>query len=226
MANKQQMRAITPNASFRDSGNAHQFSLNSIMTAARETAYYWDLSSDRIVWAPNAPEILEISKLDLLRTGKEFETLVAEGLTTSRRDILIAASAQTEQASAAFSHQYALASKSNGNRLWLEDHGRWYTNEDGSIASAKGVVRIINDRHNRELELELLSHNDHLTGQINRNVLFEAISDAFLDDNRENPYALMVVGINNLFMINDAFGFETGDEIIAAVAKRPAQPIA
>lgn len=201
------------------------FSLNSIMTAAGETAYYWDLASDIIVWAPNAPDILKTNDITLLRTGGGFETLICEGLSSPRREAIVMSKEHSDQRGNTFSIQYALdqghGTNSSEQLLWLEDHGRWTENEDGSPAIAKGVVRIINERHDKEQRLNFLSRHDHLTGQMNRSELWEAISDAFLiSGTSDKTYALMMVGINNLLMINDAFGFDTGEEVIATIAKR------
>ena len=197
------------------------FSINAILTAADETAYYWDLASDRIVWAPNAPTILNIKDISLLRTGYGFETLISQGLSNSRRDTLLASNRKVDQQDAMFSIQYALGKDAHGDPLWLEDHGRWTTDDAGTPNIVKGVVRLINERHEKEQKLDFLSRHDQLTGQINRGELWEAISDAFLiSAESENSYALLVVGINNLLMINDAFGFDTGDEVIAAIARR------
>ena len=198
-----------------------EFSLNAILTAAGETAYYWDLASDRIVWAPNAPAILNINDINLLRTGYGFETLISQGLSKPRRDTLLASNRKMDQQDTEFSIQYAVGKNANGDPLWLEDHGRWTTDEAGTPTIVKGVVRLINERHEKEQKLNFLSRHDQLTGQINRGELWEAISDVFLiNAESENSYALLVVGINNLLMINDAFGFDTGDEVIAAIAKR------
>ena len=216
MLNQQQLDQEAKSAK-----NESDFSLNAIMTAAGETAYYWDLSSDRIVWAPNAPAILNVEDINLLRTGYGFETLISQGLNMSRRDTLLASNRKIDGQDTLFSIQYALGEKQSGDPLWLEDHGRWTCDATGKPAIIKGVVRIINERHEKEQKLDFLSRHDHLTGQINRSELWEAISDAFLiSGESEDSYALMVVGINNLLMINDAFGFDTGDEVIAAIAKR------
>ncbi len=198
-----------------------EFSLNAILTAAGETAYYWDLTSDRIVWAPNAPTILNVKDINLLRTGYSFETLISQGLTKSRRDTLLAANRKLDQQDALFSIQYALGKGANGNPIWIEDHGRWTTDNNGKPTVVKGVVRLICERYEKEQKLDFLSRHDQLTGQINRGELWEAISDAFLiSAESEDTYALLVIGINNLLMINDAFGFDTGDEVIAAIARR------
>lgn len=197
------------------------FSLNSILTAAGETAYYWDLSSDKIVWAPNAPDILNIKDINLLRTGSVFSTQISQGLTSPRRETLLASTGKTDERGTFFSIQYALGDDDNGDPIWLEDHGRWMANADGTPACAKGVVRLITERHGKEQRLNFLSRHDHLTGQINRGELWEYISDALLTSTTsDESYALMIVGINNLLMVNDAFGFDTGDEVIAAIARR------
>ncbi len=198
-----------------------EFSLNAILTAAGETAYYWDLASDRIVWAPNAPAILNVNDINLLRTGYGFETLISQGLSKSRRDTVLASNRKMDEQDALFSIQYALGKNKYGNPLWLEDHGRWTTNDAGEPAIVKGVVRLICERYEKEQKLDFLSRHDQLTGQINRGELWAAISDAFiLSSKSDHAYALLIVGINNLLMINDAFGFDTGDEVIAAIARR------
>ncbi len=197
------------------------FSLNSILTAADETAYYWDLATDKMVWAPNAPQILGIEDLNLLRTGAGYGTLITQGLPRSRRETILNSGKEQDERGTGYSIQYSLGKDRNGDCLWVEDHGRWSKAADGTPARAKGVVRLIGERHEREQKLNYLSRHDQLTGQMNRGELWEAISDALLDSSgSDNSYALMVVGINNLLMINDAFGFDTGDEVIAAIAGR------
>ncbi|MCF6198742.1 MAG: GGDEF and EAL domain-containing protein [Hyphomicrobiaceae bacterium] len=220
MANPQ-MTASPKNTTAKTNAKPADFSLNSIMTAAGETAYYWDLSSDKIVWAPNAPEILNVSDISVLRTGHGFQTLISQGLASPRRDLFLANKDCQKNQDAFFSIQYALGNDKDEKPVWFEDHGRLSPGPDGSPGIAKGVIRLISERYAKEQKLDFASRHDHLTGQINRGELWEAISDALLtSDKGENNYALMVVGINNLLMINEAFGFDTGDEVIAAVAKR------
>ena len=176
--------AQKPGSQATSASKQADFSLNAILSAAGETAYYWDLASDRIVWAPNAPDILNIKDTNLLRTGYGFETLISQGLSKSRRDTLLASNRKVDQQNALFSIQYALGKDQNGNPLWLEDHGQWTTNEKGEPTIVKGVVRLINERHEKEQKLDFLSRHDQLTGQINRGELWEAISDAFLSQRR------------------------------------------
>jgi len=220
MANIQMTRP-PENTTEKPAARPADCNLNAIMTAAGETAYYWDLSSDKIVWGPNAPEILDIEDISVLRTGCGFQTLISQGLVAPRRDLLLADNNSQQSRGSVFSFQYALGNDSDGKPIWFEDHGRVTPAKDGSPAIAKGIIRLISERYNKEQQLDFASRHDHLTGQINRSELWEAISDALLtSDKNEKKYALMVVGINNLLMINEAFGFDTGDEVIAAVAKR------
>jgi diguanylate cyclase (GGDEF)-like protein len=201
--------------------NTSEFSLSSIMSAAGETAYYWDIGSDKIVWAPNAPCILNIGKPKFLRTSAKYESLIIEGLQSTRLNAIISEPGTRNRFGKTYSLQYCLKKGESDDPLWLEDHGRFTQNPDGTPLVARGVVRIINERHDKEQKLNFLSRHDHLTGQINRGELWEAISDALLSSaSSKTSYALMVVGINNLLMINDAFGFDTGDEVIGAIAKR------
>ncbi len=204
-----------------NSSNENDFSLSGIMTAAGETAYYWDIAADKIVWAPNAPTILNVSDPQFLRTSAQYETLIEEGLSSTRQQAIQNCKGTTNSFGSAYSLQYSLGKNPNGTPVWLEDHGRYTTAPDGTPLVARGVVRIINERRDKEQKLTFLSRHDHLTGQMNRGELWEATSDALLVDSKEqDSYALLLVGVNNLLMINDAFGFDTGDEVIAAIAKR------
>ena len=198
------------------------YSLNSIMTAAGETAYYWDLLSDKIVWAPNAPAILGVSNIRDLRTGDAYDALILEGLRDGRRQALLDTEIGPQEAlGVPFSIQYRFGAQPKNEPLWLEDHGRFELDANGRPFAAKGVVRIITDRYDHEQHLDYLSRHDPLTGQFNRRELCEAVGDALMSAGADgDSHAFMLVSINNLFTINEAFGFDTGDEVIAAVAKR------
>ena len=54
------------------------------------------------------------------------------------------------------------------SRTWIEDSGRWFAGPDGKPSRAHGVVRVINERHEREERLAYLSRFDALTGEMNR----------------------------------------------------------
>lgn len=67
--------------------------------------------------------------------------------------------------------------------------------------------------------LKYLSEHDELTGQKNRLKLHQALEDHIVDARKNNFFCSFVIAaIDNLSVINDTFGYQLGDEVIAAVA--------
>ncbi|MFX9142703.1 GGDEF domain-containing protein, partial [Acinetobacter baumannii] len=84
-----------------------------------------------------------------------------------------------------------------------------------------GIIRINNERHARDEQLLKLSQDDPLTGEFNRTRLIAALAEAIEEAGRfRSSFAFMLVGIDHLAQINDAFGYEVADEVIVEVAKR------
>ena len=106
-------------------------------------------------------------------------------------------------------------------RLWIEDTGRWFAGHDGRPLRAHGVLRVINARHEADQRLAYLSRFDALTGQMNRPHLTEML-DQVIDNAKRYRTSLgfLLAGIDNLGIINEAYGFEVADEVIVAVARR------
>ncbi|MEA3404747.1 MAG: EAL domain-containing protein [Pseudomonadota bacterium] len=70
-------------------------------------------------------------------------------------------------------------------------------------------------------ELTYLSFNDPITGMFNRDYLLQELPQILKATVKQQTcLALMVVDIKNFAMINDTYGFETGNEILKKLAKR------
>jgi diguanylate cyclase (GGDEF)-like protein len=105
--------------------------------------------------------------------------------------------------------------------LWIEESGCWFAGADGKPARVQGIVRIDNERHAREEQLLKLSRHDPLTGELNRTHLIASLAESIEEAMRfRSSFAFMLIGIDHLARINDAFGFDVADQVIADVAKR------
>ena len=83
------------------------------------------------------------------------------------------------------------------------------------------MIRCINERHARDQELAYLSQFDGLTGEINRWHLSEILENTLQDSIRtRQSSAFLLVAIDNLARVNEAYGYDIADEVIGAVAKR------
>ena len=92
---------------------------------------------------------------------------------------------------------------------------------DGRPATAQGVLRVVDDRREREERNAFASHHDELTGQLNRTRLSQELTQ-FLSSAGRIPEkgAFLLAGIDDLTLVNETYGFDIGDEVIAIVGRR------
>ncbi len=194
-----------------------------ILSAVQETAYVWDIATDRMDWESNALEVLG-ADVDSLSLGSSYQFLIAPEHIERRRRALLDTAA-SEGASANGGHyrvQYRFmpGGRRTQSSLWLEDHGRCWYDDNGQPIRARGVIRVINERYQEEQRLLYRSDHDELTGQLNRIRLTEALGAVVTRTERSKQQAaFLIVRINNLSMINETFGFDVGDEVIATCAR-------
>lgn len=198
------------------------FDLVGILSAVDETAYNWDIASDRIDWEQNANDVLGVANPKLIETGEGFQSLIAPEHMSRRRDAITDGERGGSEAGAPFRVQYRLipGGARSSEMIWLEDHGRCWFDSEGKPVRARGVVRVINDSYWEEQRLLHYNDHDELTGQLNRVRLNDALVAIIQRAARtEQSCALLMASVNNLSVINSNFGFDVGDEIIAGVAR-------
>lgn len=78
------------------------------------------------------------------------------------------------------------------------------------------VFRNINDKLEKQKEIDFLNYHDQLTGLYNRRY-FEKETDRILEK-QIFPFTLIIADINALKLTNDAFGHLIGDELIKTFA--------
>lgn len=108
----------------------------------------------------------------------------------------------------------------NGELIWSRGISQPRTREDGSVVW-DGILFDITDQQRSRTEIYYLHTHDSLTGLPNREFFDERIN-AILPGARESGEKI-VVGILNLVRfrsINQAYGFNRGDEALRQVARR------
>jgi diguanylate cyclase (GGDEF)-like protein len=193
-----------------------------ILTAVEEVAYEWTIADDRLIWDANALSVLGVGSLETIATGRRFAALLDPQLVGSRHDAVLGGKLTDDGSGVRYETQYALLPDGpRGRRLMVEDVGRWYADGEGRPARACGVVRIINDRYEREQRLAFLSRYDELTGYLNRAYLLSRLGEALSGAKRARaPFALMIIAVDNFRAINEAYGFEVADQMFATIAHR------
>ncbi len=193
-----------------------------IVASVGELPYEWTLATDRLHWGDGAAAVLGISDIASISTGRGFAQLLDSATPASRFDAVMASGEADKGAGVFYQLKYSLRPAGpDGPSLWIEDIGRWFAGPDGAPAYAHGIVRVINDRHAREQQLTYLSQFDALTGEMNRWRLTDALSSALSDATKfRTTCGFLLAAVDNLARINEAYGYDVADEVIAAVGKR------
>ncbi len=191
--------------------------------AVDHVVYEWDVTSDRIIWSDNAGQVLGIGNILAVGTGKYFASLLDPGNVTNRYETVMNSGKVDEGEGVSFQLQYRIFPKGRTTEtaIWVEDTGRWFVGSDGGPARVVGVLRNVDERYKREEELSYLSSYDQLTGLINRSRLAEALQESIASaELYRMSCAFMLTAVDNLAMVNDAYGFDVADQVIAAVSQR------
>ena len=193
---------------------------SAILACLGQAAFVWDIASDEIAWTDHLASVFPDIPVVSLATGSEFAKLI-EPTREVRSAALTASSAVDRGDGVSYRIEYGVRASTAHPVLWIEESGCWFAGADGKPARVQGIVRIDNERHAREEQLLKLSRHDPLTGELNRTHLIATLAELIEEAMRfRSSFAFMLIGIDHLARINDAFGFDVADQVISDVAKR------
>ena len=193
---------------------------STILASLGQAAFVWDIASDAMAWSDHAASVFTDIPATSLTSGAELSKLI-EPVRSIRSDALGHSLAAGKGAGVPYRIEYGVRASTSAPVLWIEESGCWFAGADGKPARAEGIVRIDNERHARDEQLMKLSRHDPLTGELNRTRLVAALAEAIEEATRfRSSFAFMLIGIDHLARINDAFGFDVADAVISDVAKR------
>ncbi|QQO14536.1 bifunctional diguanylate cyclase/phosphodiesterase [Bradyrhizobium diazoefficiens] len=191
-----------------------------ILAALGQAVFAWDIASDAIAWGEQVGAVFPNIPAERLATGAEFAKLI-EPAQTLRTAALAQTSAVHGADGTPYRVEYGVRMSASDPVVWVEETGRWFAGPDGRPVRAIGSLRINNERHARDEELTRLARLDPLTGELNRSHLIAALAEAIEETTRfRSTAAFMLVGIDHLARVNDAFGFDVADAVILDVARR------
>ncbi|QWC00518.1 diguanylate cyclase [Mycoplasmatota bacterium] len=107
---------------------------------------------------------------------------------------------------------------SNKNKtLYFESSISPIYNKENQIVGAVGISREITEAMEKQKEIEYISNHDFLTGLFNRRYFVDKFSS--LDSNLSYPLGLMMLDLNGLKLLNDAYGHVNGDQALKKTAE-------
>jgi diguanylate cyclase (GGDEF)-like protein len=191
-----------------------------ILASLGQASFVWDIGSDRITWSDNAASVFVDIPPELLASGAEFAKLI-EPARSIRQEALTHAPPARADEGVPYRIEYGVRATTAVPVIWIEETGVWFAGSDGRPWRAQGVMRVNNERHARDEQLLKLSRHDPLTGELNRTHLIAALAEAIEENTRfRSTCAFMLIGIDHLARVNDAFGFDVADAVIAEVGHR------
>ncbi len=193
-----------------------------IFASVGDVPYEWQIAADTLRWGDNVRSTLGLLDSVEIGTGRAFAQLLDPKTPLSRFDAVMHSTEGDQGSGVFYQVKYCLRpERTSGQGIWVEDVGRWFAGPDGKPAHAHGVVRVINDRHAQEQQLAYLSQFDGLTGEMNRWRLTEVLSATLEEATKfRTSCGFLLAAIDNLARINEAYGYDVADEVIAAVARR------
>jgi diguanylate cyclase (GGDEF)-like protein len=185
--------------------------------AACVAAFDWQVGDGLITW-DGATEILPFQR-DINRAAVFFEAIDRD-----KRSALEALIDSQSSQSTHFAVDIEIASAMGAIAYCMV--GTRFPNATGRTERLVGMMRDTTERTREMQRLSYLATRDELTGHLNRNSLREELSLAIEAAKAENRHcAFLVSSIDRLAMINDGFGFDTGEEVIVAVGERLARSL-
>ena len=193
---------------------------SAILASLGQAAFVWDIATDEMAWSNHLASVFPDIPAAALASGAAFSNLI-EPVRSIRTDALRHSPPAHGTEGALYRIEYGVRANISAPVLWIEESGSWFAGTDGKPARVQGIVRIDNERHARDEQLVKLSRNDPLTGELNRTHLIASLAEAIEEAVRfRSSCAFMLIGIDHLARINDAFGFGVADAVISEVATR------
>lgn len=197
-------------------GGAEAQRLRLALVASGCILYDWDVANGRIHWSENAAALLGA---EAAASAALFQSRIAPDDAPLRALALTRHLRNREP----FKCDYKLR-RDDGRMDWIEELGHAECDGAGEPIRLVGVLRVVTEERQRLSRLERLAFHDELTGLLNRARLREALErtvESCLD--RNAGASLLVVNIDNLGMLNEAYGYDVADEVIVAIARRIAE---
>ena len=111
--------------------------------------------------------------------------------------------------------------RKDGSLFWNELYLSPVCDQANRLTHFVGIQNDVTVRVEAQERLAFLAHHDNLTGLANRTLLVERLKQALSDAKARNTMvALLFLDLDNMKTVNDVYGHETGDLLLACMAKR------
>jgi diguanylate cyclase (GGDEF)-like protein len=186
-----------------------------ILASIGEVPYEWDIRNNLLAVGRDCGSIRPSAVRATAPLGAV--ALLCDGHARSRRDVVLRSQERDGGEGVLYRIRNGVRADGATKPVFIEDVGRWFAGPDGRPVRAHGIMRVGDERHVGESTLQ----PDDLTGEVRRRQFLDLLADTLHDANRlRTSFAMLVVSIDDLARINEAYGFTVGDEVISVVVQR------
>ncbi|HST18551.1 MAG TPA: GGDEF and EAL domain-containing protein [Gaiellaceae bacterium] len=147
-------------------------------------------------------------------------TLFVRTLHPEDRDRVLTAHARTHATHEPLSVEYRLLAR-DGKVVWVRDEGVVVLGDDGRPLYLQGYLLDVTAEREAQAQLRQMALYDPLTGLANRAFFHEQLQQASaLRKENDAQTALLFIDLNHFKEVNDRFGHDVGDAVLARLGQR------
>ena len=190
--------------------------LRDALSASGDVAYEWDLGRDSLTWLNGAHVANGLTPLYAAASRDTYEELIVPEDRAYRQEALDKLSVSAREFESEYRMQFG-----DGEPRWFHDRGVAEYSPTGEMVRLRGILRPLTAKQMTGARLDYVANHDALTGLYNRARLCEALDQSLYSSQRYNTTgAYLAIAIDQLVMVNQAFGHEVADTAVVTIADR------
>jgi diguanylate cyclase (GGDEF)-like protein len=190
--------------------------LSTALSAAGDVVYEWNLAADTIAWLGDVAGLFAAAPAAMPAKGADLAAIVHPDDALTRQQAL----EDHIKRGSVYDVEYRVRA-ADGTYHWVHDRGAVNSARTGAALRLSGSLRSVTGRKEKEAELEYLANFDELTGHYNKVRLRDTLDKAVAEAVRTGDGgAFLVFGIDQLAMINSAYGYQAGDAVLCEIGHR------
>lgn len=106
-----------------------------------------------------------------------------------------------------------------GNYSWVQNRGKAYYDEDGIITKMAGAILNIDERKQKESDIEYMAYYDVLTGLPNKIKFMDTLNNIIEDEINFQHVSILMMDLDDFKEYNDLLGLELCDTLLKIIGR-------